>query len=214
MTSDGHRQASTFITKSDDTLCSSDHDIPSSDTLLEYDQSTPFEDPGDPPLGSDEIVFTNLFTEPEFPQGAVNMVCDCLLLITRLIDNPGYTPCNFHTYDQAAEAEILIFQTIQFETLVPEEAADTGHLYADVFTLGGLDGDWKSDDLQSNPTQRRKYSLLDDDDLGCMALDLDASSAGSHWHASPWFRDLATLDHPMLDLDSDDEMGEEAVLDF
>lgn len=207
MTSDGHRQASTFITKSDDTLCSSDHDIPSSDTLLEYDESTPFEDPGDPPLGSDGIVFTNLFTEPEFPQDTINMVCDCLLLITRLIDNPGYTPCNFHTYDQAAAAEILIFQTTQFETLVPEEAADAGHLYADVFTLAGLDGDWESDDLQSNPTQRRKHSLLDDHDLGCMALDLDAP-------ASPWFRDLVTLDHPMLDLDSDDEMGEGAVLDF
>lgn len=121
---------------------------------------------------------------------------------------------------------MLIFQTIQLEPLCPEETSDTGHLFeanADVFTLAGLDDDWESIEVQPKFTQRREHSFLDDDGPGldCVTLNLDAPSIGFSWHTSTRsdvsrFCDLgaAALDQPVLDLDSDDEMGEEAVLDF
>jgi len=104
---------------------------------------------------------------------------------------------------------------LHFETFGLREAADTGHLFGadtDLFTLAGLDDDWKMIDLQPNF----------DDDLGCMALDLDGSPTGFPWHTStpsdgPRIHDLgaAPLDQTVLELDSDvEETGEEAVLDF
>ncbi|KAF9651367.1 hypothetical protein BDM02DRAFT_3184620 [Thelephora ganbajun] len=182
-------KASTFINKSDDPLHNSDHYEPSSDVLLEYDGSEPFEDLGDPPLDSDENAFMDLFTESESPQD------------TRNRDIPP------------------------FETLGSQETADTGGLSeadADASTLAGLDDHWDSTDLEPNSTQRRELSFLDDDNLGYMTLDLDASSTGFPWHASTrsdisrfYGLDTATLDQPVLDLDSDDEMyEEEAVLNF
>lgn len=88
--------------------------------------------------------------------------------------------------------------------------------------MAGLDDDWESVDLQPGPTQQWKRSLLDDDDIGSVTLGLDAPSAVFLWHASARsdvsrFDDIdaASLDQPVLDLDSDDEeMGEETVLDF
>ena len=116
-----------------------------------------------------------------------------------------------------------MLQMIRFESLGPEETADTCHLFeanADVFTLVGLDDDWEPIGLEPNHTQDLEHSFLDDDDLDCMALDLDASS-GFPCHARagsdiPQCYDLGTkaLDQPVLDMDSDDEMGEESVLDF
>lgn len=224
MTSDGYRQASTFISESDDPLCSSDHHMLPSDTLLEYDDSTPSEDPNDQLLDLSEASFVDLFTEPEPSKGIRNMVCDCLMSATCLIDGIGLTSCNLHAYRQAAAAEILILQMIQFGALGPEDSAGTGHPFeanADLFTLAGLDDDWGSIDLQPNSTQRED-SVLDYDALGCVALDLGDPSTGFPWHTStcsdiPLFHDIctATMDQPVLSLDSDDEdMGEEVVLDF
>lgn len=222
MTPNGHCQASTFITKSDNPLYSSDGYTLSSDTLLEYGDATPLGGSDDPPMDSDETSFTDLFTEPESSQDTGSMVCDYLRPSTHLISDPGHTSCNFNVYGHGAAAEILIFQMIRFETFGP----DMAHLSeenADAFTLAGLDYDWESIDLKPNPTQRQEHSFLDGNDLGCMALDPDAPSTGFLWHATthsdvPRFDDLdaATLDQPVLDLDSDDEeMGdEEAVLVF
>jgi len=226
MTSEGRCQGSTFITKSDHPSQSSDHYTPSSDALLEYDDSGPFEDPDNPPLDPDETAFMDLFIESEPSQDIGNMVCDCLLPAAHLTNDLGYTSCNFHIYGSTAAAEILTFRIIQFKTLGLEATADTGHLIKandDVFTLAGLDDDWESIDPQPNPTQRRENPPPDDYDLHCMALDLDASSAGLPWHVSTRsdvsrFYDIGTdaLDQSVLDLDSDDEeMGEEeAILDF
>jgi len=225
MTSDGHCQASTFITKSDHPSQSSDHYTPS-DALLEYDDSEPFEDPGNPPLDPDETAFMDLFIESESSQDIGNMVCDCLLPAAHLTNDLGYTSRNFHIYGSTAAAEILTLRITQFETLGLDAAADAGHLFEtndDVFTLAGLDDDWESINPQPNPTQRRENAPPDDYDLRCMALDLGASSTGFHRHASTrwdvprFFYDLGTAasDQPVLDLDSDDEeMREEAVLDF
>jgi len=224
MASDGRRQASTFITESDDPLCSSDHHMLPSDTLLEYDDSTPSEDPNNQPLDLGEISFMDLFTEPEPSQDTGDMVCDRFLHATRLINDPGHTSCNFHAHDQAAAAEILILQIIQFGAIGPEDSAGTGHLEtnADLFTLAGLDDDWEPIDLQPNSTQRED-SVLDYDALGCVALDLGDPSTEFPWHTStcsdiPRLDDIcaATMDQPVLSLDSDDEdMGEvEVVLDF
>ena len=224
MTSDGHRQASTFITESDDPLCSSDHNMLPSDTLLEYDDSTSSEDPNDRPLDLGELSFMDLFAEPEPSQDTGNMVRGCFLPATRLIDDLGHTSCNVHAHGHAAATEILILQTIQFGTLGPEDSAGAGHPFEanpDLFTLAGLDDDWEPIDLQPSSTQSED-SVLDYDTLGCMALDLGDPSTEFPWHTStcsdiPRFYDIctATMDHPVLSLDSDDEdMGEEVVLDF
>jgi len=166
----------------------------------------------------------DLFTEPETSQDTGNMVCDCLLPATRLIVDLGHTSCNFHTHTQAAAAEILILQMIQFGALSPEDSAGTGHPFevnADLFALAGLEDNWEPIDLQPNSIQRED-SILDYDVLSCMALDLGDPSTGFPWHTStcsdvPLFYDIctATTDQPVLSLDSDDEdMGEEVVLDF
>jgi hypothetical protein len=182
-------------------------------------------DPSDPPLDLDEPAFMDLFTEFEPPQDAENMVCEHLLPTTHLINDQGYT-CNFHVYIQAATTGILILWMSQVETPDSEETTDAGHLFRannDGFTLVGLDDDWETIGLQPSPSQRRDRSFLDDDDLGCMDLDLDASSTGFPWHADTGSDVLchydlgsAVLDQPVLDLDSDNEeiAEEEAVLDF
>jgi len=224
MISDGHLQASTFITESDDPLCSSDRHMPPSDTLLEHDDSTPSEDPNDQPLDLGGISFMDLFTEPEPSQDTGNMVCDRPLPATHLIDDLGHSSCNFHAHDPAAAAEIPILQIIQFGALGPEDSASTGYHFeanTDLFTLAGLEDDWESIGLQPNSTQRED-SDLDCGALGCVALDLGDPSTGFPWHASTCsdislFYDIctATMDQPVLSLDSDDEdMGEEVVLDF
>lgn len=94
MTSYGHFQDSTFGTKSDNSLCSSDHCTPQSDTLLEYDGSVPFEGPDDPPPDSDEPPFMDLFTESESSKDTENTVCDCLLPIAHLTNDLGFISCN------------------------------------------------------------------------------------------------------------------------
>ena len=224
MISDGHCQASTFITKSDDPLYSSDHHMLSSDTLLEYDDSTQFEGPNDQPQDSGETAFIDLLTESEPSRDTGNMVCDRLPPAARLINDPGHTSCNFYAHSQAAAAEILILQITQFETLDPEEPAGTCHLFevnTDLFALAGLDDDWEPIGPQQNSIQSDGSAL--DDDLGCVALDLGDPSTGFPWHASPCsdapgFYDVctATMDQPVLNLDSDDEDmdEEEVVLDF
>ena len=220
-TSDGYRQASTFITKSDDPLHNSDHCIPSSDTLFEYASSTPFENLEDPRLDSDETMFTDLFTGSEPSQDIGNMVCDCLLPATYLIIDTECTSCNSHVYGQPAAVEILIPRMTQLETIGPEETAETGHLFegeTDAFTLAGLDDGWESISLQASPIQTWQHHFLGNNDLGYRAFDLDASPTEFPTCPDiPRFCDLGTttLEHPTLDLDSDDEMGEEeAVLDF
>lgn len=107
----------------------------------------------------------------------------------------------------------------------PKETADTDCLFEagdDALTLAGLDDDWETIGLRSNLTQERSDSSLDND-LGYMALDLDASPTVFPWHASarsdaPCFHDLSSpaLDQVMLDLDSDNEETAEGetVLDF
>ena len=197
----------------------------SPDTLLDYEDSAPFEDPNGQHLASGETAFTDLLTESESFHDTGNMVCDRLLPAARLIDDLGHTSCNFYAHGQAAAAEILILQITQFETLGPEEPAGTCRPFeanTDLFTLAGLDDDWESTGLQPNPTQRED-SILDDDDLSCVALDLGDPLTGFPWNASacsdtPRFYDVCTaaVDQPVLNLDSDDEdMGEEeVVLDF
>lgn len=86
--------------------------------------------------------------------------------------------------------------------------------------MAGLDDDWEAIDLQQNPNQSWGHTLSDEDDFGCMALDLDGSSTGFPWHAStrsdvPGILGAAPLVQTVLDLDSDiEETGDEAVLDF
>lgn len=101
---DWHYQGSAFITKSDDALYSPDNYIPSSDTLLEYDNSEPFEDLDDAPLDSDEASFMDLFTESESSQDTGNTVCDYLLPAAYLTNDLGCT-CNFRIYDSAVVAD-------------------------------------------------------------------------------------------------------------
>lgn len=224
--SDRDFQPSAFSTKSEDPLCNSDHYTPSSDTLLKYEDLAPLADLNDPPLDLGEPAFMDLFTESEPSQERENVVCDCLLPAAHLTSSLGYTYCNFHVYDQAAIAEILTPWMLQFETSGSEEITDPGHLFStdnDTFTLAGLDDDWETIGLQLSPTQRRSYPPLDDDDLGYMALDRDASLTIFPWHTSicsdfSCFCDLGstTLNQRALDLDSEDEdiAEEEAVLDF
>lgn len=181
-------------------------------------------DLSDPPLDSDEPAFTDLFTEFECSQDAENMVCDHLLPATHLTNDQGYVYCDFHAYDQAATAGILMISMPQVETSDPEEITDAGHLFRannDAFTLIGLDEDWETIGPQPSPTQKRDCSFLDD--LGCMDLDLDALSTGFPWHAGTrpdvlCYRDLSStaLDQSVLEMDSDSEeiAEEEVVLDF
>jgi hypothetical protein len=145
---------------------------------------------------------------------------------THLTNGLGHTHCDFRAFFRAAIAEILILWILQFEILGPKETADAGCLFGagdDALTLVGLDDDWGTIDLQPNLAQKRDDPPLDDNDPGCMARDLSASSTGLPWHANsrsdaPCFPNLdaAALDQFMLDLDSDDEeMAEgETVLDF
>ena len=72
-------QTSTFITKSDDPLCNSDHSALSPDTLLKYGDSELCEDEDDSPLDSSGTVFVDLFTESESSQDTENLVCGCFL---------------------------------------------------------------------------------------------------------------------------------------
>ena len=167
----------------------------------------------------------DLFTESESSQDTEAMVCDLLLFTAHLINDLGYTSCDFHIYDQATAAEKLTFWMPQFETLDPEETFDTGHLFkadTDSFTLAGLDDDWETTDLQPASTQRQR-SFFDGDVLGCITLDLGAPLTGFPWYAStcsdvPLFYECGavTLDQPVLDLDLDEEgtTEEEVVLEF
>jgi len=68
----------------------------SSDTLVEYGDSTPFEDPNEQPLDLFETAFMDLFTESEPSQGTGNVVRNCLLPAARLINDLGHTSCKFH----------------------------------------------------------------------------------------------------------------------
>lgn len=79
-------QTSTFITKSDDPLCNSDHSAPSSDMLLEYDEDGS-------PLDLGETGFMDLFTESESSQDAGNLVCGCLLPAAHLTHDLGDISC-------------------------------------------------------------------------------------------------------------------------
>lgn len=98
MTPDGHCQAHTFITKSDDPLYSSDHHTLSSDTLLEYDDSMLHGAPDNLSLDSDEIAFMDLFTKSESSQDTGNMVRGYLLPSAHLTDDVGHSSCNFRVY--------------------------------------------------------------------------------------------------------------------
>lgn len=225
MISDGHCQASTSITESDDPLYSSDHHMLSSDTLLEQGDSTPSGDPDpeDLPLDSDETTFMDLFTET--PRDTGNKVCDSILPGDRLIDDLGHTFCNSHIYGQDAATKTLMLRMTQVGTLTPQEIPGVGPLFEanpGAFTLAGMDDGWESVDMQLNPTQRRDAPPLDDNDLGCVAPDPYALSTAFPWHLGTCsdilqFHDIGfvALGHDVLDLDSDDEeMGEELVLDF
>lgn len=105
----------------------------------------------------------------------------------------------------------------------PKETAAVFKGDTDVFTLAGFDDDWDSIDLRSSLIVGQEDCFPGDDELDCMSLDLDASSTGIPYHTSDlsdfsWHHHLgAALDHPVFDLDSDDDcdMGrEEIVLDF
>ena len=198
-----------------------------SDTLLEYDDSTPSEDPSDQPQDLGEISFMDLFIEPEPLKDTGNTVRDRLPSAIRLIDDLGHTSCNFHKHDQAAAAEILMLQMIQFGALSPEDSAGTGHPFeanTNLFALAGLDDDWEPNDLRQNSAQTEDPAL-DYDALGCVAFDLSDPSTEFPWRTSTCLDispldDIctATMDQPVLILDSDDEdMGEEeeeVILDF
>lgn len=101
-------QASAFIAKSDVSLHSSDRFALSTDALLGCGDPEPFEGPNNSPLDSDETAFTDLFTETEFSQDTVNVVCGCLIPAAHLTRNLGCVPCNSHTYGPPPAADILM----------------------------------------------------------------------------------------------------------
>lgn len=86
-------QTSTFITKSDDRLHSSDNFVLSSD-VPEYNDPKSLEGLDGLPLGFDETAFVDLFTESKSSQDIGNIVCNCLLPVTRLTHNLGRVACN------------------------------------------------------------------------------------------------------------------------
>lgn len=123
--------------------------------------------------------------------------------------------------DLLATADIPMVRIKQFETpplketasvvFLPERDAD------DFIILAGLNDDWEPIDLRPGPSIWPERSFFE---LDCMPLDLDASSTGFLHHMGdnsefPRYRGLgAVLDHPVLDLDSEDngEIGEEEMV--
>jgi hypothetical protein len=98
----GIYQASTFIAKSDASLCDSDHFALASDALPEHDGSDTFEGLDGLPLDADEAAFVDLFTESESSQDTENMVCGCPIAAPHLTRNLGCVACNFHIYGSSA----------------------------------------------------------------------------------------------------------------
>jgi hypothetical protein len=156
----------------------------------------------------------DLFTESESSQDAENMVCEHLLPTTHLTNDQGYTPV-ISTYIQAATTEILILWMSQVETLRSPKKQLTLATFSrannDAFTLVGLDDDWETIGLQPNPPRDETVLSLTTMIsavwiLIWMLLRLDFPGT-RYLLGCSLFYDLgsATLDQPVLDLDSDNE---------